>query len=83
MVPYINFPYAEHVLKQVGVSDPNAKANERDIENLIKAAKACQELARNLEKQEGDIKGYLIYTPKPQQEKKQIPLPGAAEIPPV
>lgn len=34
MVPYINFPYAEHVLKQVG-ADPNAKATEKDIDILI------------------------------------------------
>lgn len=41
MVPYINFPYAEHVLKQVGFSDPNAKATERDIDKLIEAARGC------------------------------------------
>jgi hypothetical protein len=40
MVPYINFPYAEHILKTLGM-DPNAKANDRDIEMLIKAARAC------------------------------------------
>ena len=34
MVPYINIPYAEHVLKDIG-ADPNAKANERDINTLI------------------------------------------------
>jgi dihydroxyacetone kinase len=49
MVPYINFPYAEHTLRSIGVSDPNARSTERDIETLIKAAKACQELARGLE----------------------------------
>jgi hypothetical protein len=42
------------------VKDPNAKANDRDIDTLINAAKKCQELARNLEKQD-EIKGYLIY----------------------
>jgi len=41
MVPYINFPYAEHLLKQVGVTDPNAKAADKDIEVLVRAAKEC------------------------------------------
>lgn len=41
MVPYINFPYAEHLLRLVGVADPNARSTDRDIEILIKAAKAC------------------------------------------
>jgi len=73
MVPYINFPYAEHVLKEVG-ADPNAKATERDIDRLISAARLCQDLVRNLEK-EGDIKGFLIYSDKPAPvEKKEITL---------
>jgi len=38
MVPYINFPYAEHTLRKIGVSDPNARATDRDIDTLIKAA---------------------------------------------
>lgn len=41
MVPYINFPYAEHLLRQVGVADPNGRSTDRDIEVLIKAAQAC------------------------------------------
>jgi hypothetical protein len=41
MVPYINFPYAEHLLKQVGVANPNAKAADKDIEVLVRAAKEC------------------------------------------
>ena len=41
MVPYINIPYAEHILKSVGVADPNAKTQDKDIDILIKAAKAC------------------------------------------
>ena len=49
MVPYINFPYAEHLLRSVGAVDPNARSTERDIDTLIKAAKACQDLARSLE----------------------------------
>ena len=49
MVPYINFPYAEHLLRSVGAVDPNARSTERDIDTLIKAAKACQDLARGLE----------------------------------
>lgn len=66
MVPYINFPYAEHVLKNAGVKDPNAKPTEKDIDVLILAAKACQELARNLDTGPGNsIKGYIIYTEKP------------------
>ena len=40
MVPYINIPYAEHVLKTIG-SDANAKATEKDIDTLITAAKKC------------------------------------------
>lgn len=63
MVPYINMPYAEHFLKQVG-ADPNLKAQEKDIDKLIEAARNCQELVRNMEKQE-DIRGFLIYTEKP------------------
>lgn len=83
MVPYINFPYAEHLLKQVGAADPNAKATEKDIDILIQGARACQELARNLEKQE-DIKGFLIYQNKPApEEKKPLPISGelASSIP--
>jgi hypothetical protein len=82
MVPYINFPYAEHILKQIGVADSNAKTSEKDIEILIKAARACQDLARNLETQE-IIPGYLIYTDKPVVEKKPLPISGplADQIP--
>lgn len=69
MVPYINFPYAEHVLRKIGVSDPNARSTDRDIDNLIKAARECQELARGLETQDS-IPGFLIYTDKPVVEKK-------------
>ena len=69
MVPYINFPYAEHLLRQVGVSDPNARSTDRDIDILIKAAKACQDLARGLENLDS-IPGFLIYTDKPVVEKK-------------
>lgn len=59
MVPYINFPYAEHILKTMGM-DPNMKAEyPRDYEKLVEAAKQCQEMAKNLDNQE--IKGYLIY----------------------
>lgn len=59
MVPYINFPYAEHILKQMG-KDPNIKATIDDIDILIEASKKCQDLARSLEKQES-IKGYIVY----------------------
>lgn len=40
MVPYINFPYAEHVLKNLGM-DPNGKATEEESTMLIKAARMC------------------------------------------
>ena len=69
MVPYINMPYAEHFLKVVG-ADPNVKASEKDIDKLIEAARTCQELVRNMEKQD-DIKGYLIYNEKPAQTEKK------------
>ncbi len=69
MVPYINAQYAEHILKSIGVQDPNAKTSERDVDTLIKAAKACQELARSLETME-TVPGYLVYTDKPVVEKK-------------
>ena len=64
MVPYINAQYAEHILKSIGVADPNAKTTENDIDTLIKAARACQDLARSLETQE-TIPGFLVYTDKP------------------
>jgi hypothetical protein len=48
MVPYMNIPYAEHVLKTIG-QDPNSKATERDIDTLIIAARKCQELVRGME----------------------------------
>lgn len=81
MVPYINIPYAEHVLKEAG-ADPNAKATDKDIDVLIKAAKACQDIVRNLEQQEGNIKGFLIYTEKPApSEKKVIPVLSTGELP--
>ena len=78
MVPYINFPYAEHLLKQVGVTDPNAKAADKDIEVLVRAAKECQALARSLENQDS-IKGFLIYQDKP--EPAQSDKKGALPIP--
>jgi hypothetical protein len=34
VVPYINIPYAEHILKEIG-AEPNAKATERDVDLLI------------------------------------------------
>lgn len=40
---------------------------------LIKAARMCQELARDLENHE-TIKGYIIYQNKPEVEKKQLPI---------
>ena len=40
MVPYINNPYAEHVIKQLG-SDPNAKAAIDHTDMLIEAARLC------------------------------------------
>lgn len=40
MVPYINFPYAEHVLKQLG-QDPNSKAVIEQTDILIQAARQC------------------------------------------
>lgn len=41
MVPYINFPYAEHVLKQLG-QDPNIKASIEQAPVLREAALKCQ-----------------------------------------
>lgn len=64
MVPYINAQYAEHILKSIGVPDPNAKTSEKDVDTLIQAAKACQELARSMETMES-IPGFLVYTDKP------------------
>ena len=80
MVPYINFPYAEHVLKQVGITDANAKATERDVDILIQAARACQELVRNMETTT-DLKGYLVYTDKPApiEKKTSIPIPEPSQ----
>lgn len=71
MVPYINFPYAEHVLKLLG-QDPNLKAAMEHADILREAAAKCQQLMRDLERAE-DIKGYLIYSDKPAEEKK-VPL---------
>lgn len=68
MVPYINFPYAEHVLKQLG-HDPNLKATIDQAPILREAALKCQQLMRDLETAV-DIKGYLIYQEKPADEKK-------------
>lgn len=59
MVPYINFPYAEHCLKLLG-QDPNAKAAIEHQDILVQAARKCQQLVRDLETQE-DIKGFLVY----------------------
>lgn len=83
MVPYINFPYAEHILKQMG-HDANAKATIEMSEVLIEAAKRCQQLVRDLENAE-DIKGYLIYQDKLVEEKK-VPVlttANAADLPAV
>jgi hypothetical protein len=77
MVPYINFPYAEHILKSMG-QDPNAKAAPEDIDMLINAARKCQEIASSLEKEE-TIKGYLIYQEKPPEKPKQLPVEAAKD----
>ena len=38
MVPYINLPYAEHILKSIG-EEPNSKATMDKSEVLIQAAR--------------------------------------------
>lgn len=70
MVPYINTPYAEHILKLMG-QDANAKASVENIDMLLKAAGMCQQLVRDLEKQD-TIKGYIIFTEElPKEQKKE------------
>ena len=59
MVPYINYPYAEHILTLLG-NDPNAKATEEHVVILIEAARKCQEVAQGLEKQDS-IRGFIVY----------------------
>ena len=59
IVPYLNPPYAEHVLKTMGI-DPNAKATVEMIPVLVEAAEKCKQLVQDLETSQ--IKGYIIYS---------------------
>ena len=49
MVPNISPPYAEHVLKKLGI-DSNTKATVEHIDILIEGANMCRDMVKDLEK---------------------------------
>lgn len=63
IVPYASFPYADHALRELGVEDPNAKAEPTDehIDLLIAAANHLKTMVREMENLE-DILGYITYS---------------------
>ena len=69
IVPYSSFPYADHALRQIGVEDPNKKAEATDehIDLLVQAANALRSMVQGMENLE-DIKGFITYS---QEEKKE------------
>jgi len=72
-VPYASFPYADHALRQVGVSDTNGKAELTDehIDLLIEAANVLRAMVRDMEDLE-DIKGFITYSAEEIKERPQI-----------
>jgi hypothetical protein len=48
MVPYLAFPYAEHLLRVLNLT-PNANATVDDIPNLIKAAHMAKQMVHDLD----------------------------------
>ena len=69
IVPYASFPYADHALRQVGVEDPNIKAETSDahIDALISAAQQLRAMVHEMESFD-DIKGFITYTEEQKKE---------------
>ena len=82
IVPYASFPYADHALREVGVADPNAKAEATDehIDELIAAANFLREMVRDMASLE-DIRGFITYAEEEAKESgtKQIRTDGVKE----
>ena len=74
IVPYASFPYADHALREVGVEDPNIKAETTDehIDLLIEAANALRAMVRDMEDLD-DIKGFITYSAEEARERPPIP----------
>jgi hypothetical protein len=62
IVPYASFPYADHALRQVGVDEPNTKAETSDahIDKLIEAAQALRKMVQEMETLD-EIQGFITY----------------------
>lgn len=69
IVPYASFPYADHALREVGVEDPNLKAETTDahIDKLIEAAQHLRSMVQEMENLE-EIQGFITYV---QEEEKE------------
>ena len=72
IVPYSSFPYADHALRQIGVEDPNTKAEATDehIDLLVRAANALRTMVQGMENLE-DIKGFTTYSQEEVRESAQ------------
>ena len=72
IVPYSSFPYADHALRQIGVEDPNTKAEATDehIDLLVQAANALRSMVQGMENLE-DIKGFITYSEEEKKENAQ------------
>ena len=77
IVPYASVPYADHVLRELGVN-PNDKADsEQHIDLLIQAAKDIRALVASMETM-ADIKGFITFADEEKKEDKN-PNPEPSE----
>ena len=70
IVPYASVPYADHVLRELGVN-PNDKADSAShIDLLIQAANDIRKLVGSMETMD-EIKGFITFTEEDKKEEKK------------
>ena len=69
MVPYASFPYADHILRQMGAAPNSPAVAAEHTQTLIDAAHKLKELIANMERLE-EITGFIVYK---DEEVKQKP----------
>ena len=71
-MPYASFPYADHALREVGVSDPNLKAEPTDehVDKLIEAARFLRQMVQEMENLD-EIQGFITYSEEEVKESGQ------------
>lgn len=69
IVPYASFPYADHALRELGVDDPNSKAEptEECVSLLIEAAQFIRGMVAEMDLLE-EIRGFITFS---EEEKKE------------